>query len=364
MTSVIETIQHGGGANRSSSRPTPSPGRSPGPWLGCLALLVVVVLVVGGAVAALAILVRPIDWGAGAGSIDASTTCRSSSDELIRDAVAGDVAAVRAAMRGRTDLNAVDGDGNTPLACAIAGGSAAVVRSLLAAGASPNVPGSENDPCLSFVELSGATRSAANCRLPIARAVSAGRADLVVLLLAHGADPDAALLEASVTDDVRLGRVALNHGAEPNGGGGTTPLVYDAAFANDAFVRLLLDHGANPDLGGPADVAQVLDALGRLDSGTTAGDAALRRLVCSVDGTAPNLQPLVVAAAVGDPVAIRALLAHHADPNAIAGFDPPVSALTVAQVAHQDAAASALRAGGATRRTPVRTTTTAQRFGC
>jgi hypothetical protein len=362
MTHVIDTIRDAGGGGDTGV--APSPARRRGPWLGCLGLVLALLLVVGGAVAALAVLISGFHWNGGPISLDTGMTCRTSPDGLSRAAIAGDVAAVRTFLGRHPDLNAKDLDGDTPMSCAVRGGSAPVVRMLLAAGAAPDLAGSGNFPCLSFVELSGATRAAADCRLPIAQAVDAKRADLVALLVAHGADPNAALLEASVTDDVRLGRIAIEHGADPNGGGGTTPLVYNVAFSNDAFVTMLLDHGADPNLGGPADAGQVLHYLGQVVPGSAPGDRALRQLVCGVEGTAPNLAPVVVAAAVGDTSSMRALLAHHGDPNAAAVFDHPLSAAMVAQVAHEQAAASVLRAAGATAPGPTASTSTVPRFGC
>ena len=362
MTDVMDR-RPGAGGGTGGATAAPSPDRRRGPWLGCLGLLLVALLVVGGAVAGLAALVSGFRWPSTAISFDRAASCRNSYEGLTRAAVAGDVARVRAALVRHPDLNATDAQGDTPLSCAVLGGSASIVRLLLAAGADPDRPGSSTYPCFSFVELSG-TRAAADCRLPIAQAVDLKRADLVVLLAAHGADPTAALLEASVTNDVDLARVALDHGADPNGGGGTTPLVYDVAFSNEDLVALLLARGADPNRGGPADASQVLVHLGQVRPGRDAGDLALGRLVCDLHGTAPNLPPVVVAAAVGDPVSTRALLADHADPNATASYDRPVSAALAAQVGGESAVASVLREAGA--RPPASTTTTSgvARFGC
>ena len=67
---------------------------------------------------------------------------------------------------------------------------------------------------------------------------------------------------------------------------------------------------------------------------TRARHAWLTDIVCQLRGTAPNLPPIVAAAAMGHAEAVRALLDRGADPNATAAFDPSVTALNAATAAH------------------------------
>lgn len=118
---------------------------------------------------------------------------------LLIAARAGDVAAVEALLDGGADLDAVDTRGYGALTLAIAGGHPAVVRALLARGASAAI----------------ATES------PLIAAARDGATDLVALLLDHGAPIEA--------------RDHLGRG----------PLYWAAYQGHRATVELLLDRGAD-----------------------------------------------------------------------------------------------------------------------
>ena len=324
-------------------------------WLGCLGLLAASIVIVGGAVGALVVFVGGGHWGSGLFSIDTGA-CDESDDALVRAAADGDVAKVRAELARQRQVDATDAHGNTALSCAVDAQSADVVRVLLAHGADPNQPGAlpSGHLCVGVWHLLAGDTGAAgatggdDCALPMQRAVSTGRTDVVTLLLDHGGDPTAALRAASVSDDAAVARLALERGADPNGGGAsTTPLAYNTAFGNDQIVALLLAHGADPDKGGAASASGLGLVVAVLNGrGDTTPNTGLRRLSCTVRGNSPNLPPLVVAAAMGDATAVRALLAHHADPNATAGFVPRVSASTAARATGHRDIESILRAAG------------------
>ncbi len=137
------------------------------------------------------------------GSIAASTygACQAMDDahiwyfpetpELHMAAVSGNLTLVQELLTQGADVDCPDQYGMTALRCAVERGHVVVVEHLLDAGASPN----DGEP--------------------LRQAVLDGQEDIARLLLAHGADPDPALVTA-------------------------------AAIGNDSLVQLLLEQGANP----------------------------------------------------------------------------------------------------------------------
>ncbi|WP_275540897.1 ankyrin repeat domain-containing protein [Streptomyces sp. TM32] len=140
-------------------------------------------------------------------------------------------------------------DGTTPLYLAAVSGRADLVRLLLEAGAAPDEesrgePGSEG--------------------LPLCAAACRGDAGAVRELLAHGADPN--LREDNATGStplmwaiegahVDIVRLLLAANADPDAGHhGRTPLMLAAEQGSTRIVQALVCHGADPHL---------TDALGR-----------------------------------------------------------------------------------------------------
>lgn len=121
----------------------------------------------------------------------------------------------------------------------------------------------------------------------------------------------------SVGNHAEIAKVLLDRGANPNGPGGTTPLLYNALFGNQDLVVTLLDKGADPNSGGAADARtlQVGVSSGMITGIAPDQQETLARVMCQLRGTAPNLPPIVAAAAMGHPDVVRALLDHGADPN-------------------------------------------------
>jgi hypothetical protein len=285
-----------------------------------------------------------VDWELSVG-FSSTEPCSGSDDSLTRAAADGDLSEVRDRLAHHTDPDAVDDDGQTALGCAVSGGHAEVVTALLDHGADPNqATRSSTGICPDLAP--GAFLDSGSCNAPIAKAAATGRTDVVARLVDHGADPTNGLYAASMKDDVAVGQLLLDRGAKPNGAGRTSPLLYNVMFGNGRFVTLLLDHGADPNFGGPADAGAVRNAALFL-GGPASGTGAVRGLACAEQGTAPNLPPLVVAAALDDGPSTTALLAHGADPNATVSFTPEVSALGAATATHATAVAAQLVQAGA-----------------
>jgi peptidoglycan/LPS O-acetylase OafA/YrhL len=117
--------------------------------------------------------ILPLTRGSIAWSIRRGAEAAADRSPLVGGIVAGDVAAVERAVEAAADVSARDPvSGLTPLALAALGGDAAVVASLLDAGASP-----------AATSRDGST--------PLHAAAFMGESEVVELLLARGADPTA-----------------------------------------------------------------------------------------------------------------------------------------------------------------------------
>lgn len=277
---------------------------------------------------------------------------------IATDSWHNDLNAVQVLLDRGADPNIADRSG-FPLVRAAANAPDARVPTLLVEhGASVTARG--GGFCLDLGDLEGLPSKASpeGCDTAIAAAAQAGHLDTVAMLLDHGADPTSAVYAASVGNHAEIARVLLDRGANPNGSGGTTPLLYNALFGNQDLVVTLLVQGADPNRGGAASARTLqLGASSGLITGIAPDQQkTLARVVCQLRGTAPNLPPIVAAAAMGHPDAVRALLDHGADPNANAAFDPQITALSAATAAHHDEVMALLTARGATPTAPPQTT--------
>lgn len=125
-----------------------------------------------------------------------STALADSSDDLMRAARGGDLAAIEALLAGGADVDSTDRYGSTPLAAASVNGHLEIVSFLLDQGADPNI-----------AETFYSAR-------PLEMALFfADRRDVALLLLAHGAeDRDQALAFALERGDVELATAAIEGG--------------------------------------------------------------------------------------------------------------------------------------------------------
>ena len=159
----------------------------------------------------------------------------------------GGVEMVRYLISQKLDLEAMDGDGERPLAFAAAHRNVASVKALLAAGAHPDVRRTDDGS----QPLHEALRS------PGTGAEAKASAEIVGLLLAAGAPADAdigehdrAIFWAIAAENPAAARLLLAHGAKPVGPGrdGKTPLAKAASGDQGDIVTALLAAGARAEL--------------------------------------------------------------------------------------------------------------------
>jgi ankyrin repeat protein len=164
-----------------------------------------------------------------------------SGQKLIQAVEEDQPAAVARLLDSGIDVNTVDEEGVSPLMLASYHGFKPIVEMLLQRGAKVGAKNNRQETAL--------------------RLAGSAHADIVRLLLEHGADPNVkdfygktllvALCEAGADRDAETIRLLLEHGADPNmRGENGTPLLYAinmGPHGSAEIARLLLDHGANPD---------------------------------------------------------------------------------------------------------------------
>lgn len=151
----------------------------------------------------------------------------------------GSLGAARTLADAGADLNAVDPDGSTAMVLAIINGHHDVAAALAEKGADPNIADTAGMAAL-YAAVDMNTLGEVYGR-PARKSTSTVSAlDLMKVLLAHGADPNAQLKSAALQRAHTPG--------EPLLGPGTTPLMRAAKNGDAAAIRLLLDHGADPAL--------------------------------------------------------------------------------------------------------------------
>lgn len=210
-----------------------------------------------------------------------------------------DIAAVRALLAKKVDVNAPEGDGATALHWAVYNDDARLVKTLIAAGANVNVA---NDLSIT----------------PLYLAALNGNAAIVTALLEQGAKPDAAsetgvtpLMEAARAGSVAAVRSLLKHGANVNAhetARQQTALMWAVSRRQADIVQVLIEHGADVHArSGVRSLRVMLDQGPRRIVKTSVQDAR------QIEAGAST--PLLFAAQAGDLASAKLLLAAGAKVN-------------------------------------------------
>jgi ankyrin len=225
-------------------------------------------------------------------------------------------------IRARANVNSANDLGVTPLFLACSNANAAIVEKLLAAGANPNTQ----------VTTTGVTALMAAAR--------SGSAETVKALLFRGANVNAAetahgqtaLMWAAANAHPKVVRVLIEGGANVTArsrvdhmlvmvgdhvtdfdAGGSSALLFAARQGDIETAKLLLAAGANVNDATP-DNTSVLVFAAHSNQGAFA--AYLLDQGADPNANASGYTALHAAVLRGDLALVKALLAHHADPNA------------------------------------------------
>src|SRR5688572_21832764 len=148
----------------------------------------------------------------------------------------GQIESVTALAEAGADLNAVDPEGTTALVIAIINAHYEVAARLAEAGADPNIGDAAGMAALYAAVDMQHLAPFVNRPSPRASGLMSA-ADLVSVLLEHGADPNATLRTPLL--------MRQHNGGDPSLGLGATPLMRAAKAADVGLMRVLLDHGAD-----------------------------------------------------------------------------------------------------------------------
>ncbi len=150
----------------------------------------------------------------------------------------GSIHAAGALVEAGANLNLTDPDGVSALVIAIINGHYDTARMLTEKGADPNiVDASGMGPLYAAVDMN--TLGEVFGRPGRVSSDKVTAIDLMTVLLAHGADPNAALKTPTLQRAHTPGEPTLNQGS--------TPLMRAAKNGDAAAIRVLLEHGADPN---------------------------------------------------------------------------------------------------------------------
>ena len=251
---------------------------------------------------------------------DANTADPAGETLLMSAAVSGSLDAMKFLVERGADVNAQNAFGSTALVWSAT--DLAKIRFLIEHGANVNAT-TKTGRTAAFVAAMSTPSS------EIVRYLVSRGADLK----ARDAFGNTMLTAAAVGDDVETVRMALDAGVDPNVVGATriTPLVYASYNGNAAVTSLLLAKGANPNAAAdiplmfpgesPKSGPIALSAITPLLAGTASGSSAVVKALLDAganvnarDGR--NMTALMIAVSTNhqNPALIRLLLERGADP--------------------------------------------------
>lgn len=229
----------------------------------------------------------------------AGLTAAGRETPLIDAAQSGDVAAVRALIQKKADVNAAALDGSTALHFAVHRDSLDIVNVLLTAGANPMA-----------ANRYGVT--------PLSLACTNGNARIVERLLRAGADPNAPLaggetplMTAARTGDVAVLKALIEAKANVNAretARGQTALMWAAAENNAAAIKVLVGAGADIH-------ARTSEQAERPQTPRQGVFSAATGVAAPTGARGPSFTALLFAVQLGQADAVRALLDAGADVN-------------------------------------------------
>jgi ankyrin repeat protein len=161
---------------------------------------------------------------------------------------------VTALTDAHASLDLVDPDGATALVIAILNANYELARQLLEAGADPNVVDNDADMGALYATVDMHRLAIGHGRPNPRPRGNFGAEDLVALLLAHGAAPNARLKKPIMQRQHTFGDGSLGEGA--------TPLMRAAKSGDVAIMKQLLAAGADPSLMLPNGTTAVMFAAG------------------------------------------------------------------------------------------------------
>lgn len=211
------------------------------------------------------------------------------------------------------DLNAIDPDGTSALEYAIINGHYQVAKMLLDKGADPNLADRAGmTPLYAAVDMH--TLGSTFGRPDLKRPVAEGAVDMVRVLLAHGADPNAQLKTKVLKRQYTPGDGRL--------GEGSTAFMRAARGGDPLLMRILLDAGADPMLNQKNKRNALILAAGvhaqRADNPLYGADEkAIEAIQICLDrgmdvNAAGDNGETAIFAAIGSPRLIRFLTEHGA----------------------------------------------------
>ena len=291
----------------------------------------------------------------------AIATAATNSSRLIEAVRNKDAAAVRALLKQRVDVNKPQGDGATalhwavylddaaladllirsgarvntpndvgatPLHLACVNRSAPMVERLLAAGANPNAKLFNGETVLMSCARTGEVKAVKallvagadvkakepqHDQTALMWAAAESHPDVVQMLVEFGADVRARSLAYPQTvvgeQTQRAGREELNYTVMK---GGSTPLLFAARSGDAESARILLDKGADANDALPDGTSALVLAA---HSGHGEVGAALLEKGADPNAMGSGYTALHAAVLRSDMELVKALLAHHADPN-------------------------------------------------